>query len=321
MKHPSRRQKKHTKKRYLVRNWRAYDNALQRRGDLTLWFTTAGIAAWRARGPTRPGGQRIYSSTAIETALTVRLVYGLALRQTEGFLRSVCGMLGVNLPIPDHSTLSRRGATLPRLRLRRRDLSGPIHLLIDSTGVRVHPGNTCRPPRNRSWRKLHLGVNATTGEVEAMKLTSHRVHDSQPVNALLRQVRRGLASVAADGAYDSQNVYEAISSHASSRGRAMPRTLIPPRKPALLVATPSIAMRQCNRNIRSIRKRGRRRWHIASGYSQRSLVETAMFRFKHIVGREFRARSWGGQQTEARLGCCILNRMTALGMPDSGMIE
>ena len=101
----------------------------------------------------------------------------------------------------------------------------------------------------------------------------------------------------------------------------MPRTLIPPRKPALLVATPSIAMRQRNRNIRSIRRGGRRRWHTASGCSRRSLVETAMFRFKHIVGREFRARTWAGQQTEALLGCRILNRMTALGMPQSVVVE
>lgn len=227
MRYPSRQQQKHTKKRYKVRNWREYDQALQRRGDLTLWFSEAGIRAWKARASGRPGGQRLYTQTAIEVALTVRMVYGLALRQTEGFLRSVCRMLDLNLPIPDHSTLSRRAVHLDKLRLGTLDLSGPIHLLVDSTGVRVHAGNSGKPPRNRGWRKLHLAVDARTGEVAAVELTGRRVHDSRTVPKLLRQVRRGLASFAADGAYDTEHVYEAVTAHARRLGRAVPRILMP----------------------------------------------------------------------------------------------
>ena len=320
MKYPSRRQKNHTKKPYRVRNWREYDHALQRRGDLTLWFSEEGIAAWKSRGRRRPGGQTIYSRTAIETALTVRLVYGLALRQTEGFLRSVCRMLELDLPIPDHTTLSRRARTMPNLRRRRMDASRPIHLLIDSTGLRVHAGNMGKPPRNRRWRKLHLAVDARTGEVAAVELTGRCVHDSRPVPRLLNRVRAGLVSFSADGAYDTEQVYEAVASHAAARGRAMPRTLIPPRKPAQLSGTSTVAMRERDRNLRSISRLGRRRWHIESGYSRRSLVETAVFRYKHILGRGMRSRSLLGQEAEAVLGCCILNRMTALGMPDGVVI-
>jgi hypothetical protein len=205
-------------KRTLV-HWREYDHALQRRGDLTLWFSEAGTRAWKARTTGRPGGQRVYTRTAIETALTVRLVYGLALRQTEGFLRSVCRMLELDIPVPDHSTLSRRASELGKLRARGLDAGKPIHLLIDSTGLRVHAGNKCRPPRNRGWRKLHLAVDAVTGEVAAAELTGRRVHDSAPVPQLLRQVEAGLVSLSADGAYDRQPVYEAAAAHAASRGR------------------------------------------------------------------------------------------------------
>ena len=320
MKHPTRRQKKHTKKAYRIRNWREYERALQRRGDLTLWLSEDAIRAWRQRGPRRPGGQTVYSRTAIEAALTVRVVYSLGLRQTEGFLRSVCRMLSLSLPIPDHTTLSRRAAKLGRLRMRPRDVSGPIHLLVDSTGVRVHAGNMTVAPRNRSWRKLHLAVDAVTGDIAAAELTGRRVHDSQPVPKLLGKVTEGLASFSADGAYDQQSVYEAVASHAAARGRGVPRILVPPCRPAQLIAVPTNAVRQRNRNLRSIRRGGRRRWHRASAYSRRNLVETAMFRFKHIVGRGLRARSMAGQRAEAVLGCRTLNRMTALGMPDSVLV-
>ncbi|MDA1092462.1 MAG: IS5 family transposase [Acidobacteria bacterium] len=321
MKYPIRRQQKHTQKRYRVRNWREYDRALQRRGDLTLWFSPAAIEGWKARSTGRPGGQRVYTRAAIEAALSVRLVYGLALRQAEGFLRPVCRMLELEIPIPDHSTLSRRAAALGKLRVRALDASGPIHLLIDSTGLRAHAGNSGLPPRNRGWRKLHLAVDAATGDVAAVEITGRRVHDSRPVPQLLKQVDAGLVTLSADGAYDKECVYEAAASHAASPGRTVPQILIPPCRPAQLIATPSAAMRQRNRNLRSIRKRGRRRWHRESGYSRRSLVETAMFRFKHIVGRGLRARSMAGQQAEAVLGCRILNQMTALGMPDSVVVE
>lgn len=188
MSFPNRRQYKHTKKRYRVRNWREYDRSLQGRGDLTLWFSRDAIRAWKASANGRPGGQRVYARTAIETALTVRMIYGLALRQTEGFLRSICRMLELDLPIPDHTTLSRRAMTLGRLRICGLDVSGPIHLLVDSTGLRIHAGNRGPAPRNRGWRKLHIAVDRQTRQVTAVELTPLRYHDSRCVPRLLKQV-------------------------------------------------------------------------------------------------------------------------------------
>lgn len=143
--YPKRSQLKHTRKRYRVRNWPEYEAALRTRGDLTLWFSDDAIQAWEAPASCQPGGQRIYSDLAIETALTVRAVYGLALRQTEGFLKSISKLLGLRIRIPNHSTLSRRSTQLERIRHCSAGAGRPVHILIDSTGVRVHRGINCPP--------------------------------------------------------------------------------------------------------------------------------------------------------------------------------
>jgi hypothetical protein len=162
--HPKRSQYKYAKRSYRSGNWAAYETGLRRRGELTLWLSEEAIAGWRARRRGRPGGQRRYANLAIETALTVSAVYHLPLRQVEGFLRSVVSLLGVALPIPDHTTLSRRGRSLGRLVLGARCGRGPVHLVIDSTGLRVHVGYRYVPPKRRAWRKLHLAVDRNSGE-------------------------------------------------------------------------------------------------------------------------------------------------------------
>ena len=130
-------------------------------------------------------------------------------------------------------------------------------------------------------------------------------------------VDQGLVSFKADAAYDNQDVYEAVADHARERGRPMPQVLIPPRRRSKVTDDPTVAMKQRNRNIRSIERRGRREWHTASGYSQRSLAENVFYRYKAILGGQMRARSLAGQRLEARFGCRILNTTNQLGMPDS----
>ena len=126
--YPKRAQYRYTKKPYRLRNWPAYESALRKRGDLTLWFSAEAMKAWHAPGSGTPGGQRVYSDLAIETALTVRSVYHLGLRQTEGFLRSVSTLLGLEIRIPDHSTLSRRSRALAPVPLCPGGGSGPGHV-------------------------------------------------------------------------------------------------------------------------------------------------------------------------------------------------
>jgi len=242
------------------------------------------------------------------------MVFHLPLRQTEGFLRCLANLLEVDLPIPDHTTLSRRLQKLGEIQFRRLATNRPIHLLIDSTGLRIHVGHLRKPPKNRAWRKLHLAVDANTGEIVASDLTGRRTPDCVQVLALMEQIDDRVASVSADGAYDTKAVYEAA--HDGREGHAV-RVLIPPGRNARLHPRPSAALRERNRNIRSIRELGRREWHRSSGYSKRSMVENTVFRYKTIIGRSMGSRTLDGQRVEVRLACMILNSMTRLGMPDS----
>ena len=265
-----------------------YEAGLRNRGDLTVWLSDTTLDAWRAPASGRPGGQRTYSDLAIEAALTIRLVSHLPLRQTEGFLRSLADLLDVELPIPDHTTLSRRLIKLNNLRLRQLVTDEPIHLLIDSTGLRVHVGHLRRPPKRRVWRKLHLAVDADTVEVLAADLTNRRTADRARVPGLLDQIDDRVASLMADGAYDAGGVYEAA--RKKGDGHRV-RVLIPPIQGAQPSSSRSPGRWERNRNIRSVRKLGRREWYASSGYSRRSLVENAVFRYKSILGRRMRSRS------------------------------
>ena len=157
------------KQKRRLTNWPAYEASLRRRGDLTVWFSEEAIAAWHAEPRTSRGGQPWYSPLAILTALTLRTVFRLALRQTEGLIGSIIRLLGLDLPVPDHTTLSRLAKTLVLPRPRSGTGAEPVHLLVDSTGLKLcgagewlieKPGSRTR----RSWRKLHIGMDAETGE-------------------------------------------------------------------------------------------------------------------------------------------------------------
>src|SRR4051812_13912200 len=179
------------RQRRKVTNWPAYDASLRQRGSLTVWFTEEAIAAWRAEPRTTRGGQPWYSELAILTALTLRAVFRLALRQTEGLIGSIIHLLGLDLAVPDHTTLSRRAETLevPRARAG----TGPLHLLVDSTGLKLCGAGEWLAEKHgtsmrRAWRKLHLGVDAGTGRVEAVELTTSDADDGSQVGPLLDQV-------------------------------------------------------------------------------------------------------------------------------------
>ncbi len=314
MKYPKRSQYKHAKCQYRVRNWSEYEAGLQKRGDLTVWLSDDALDAWQVPAEGKPGGQRTYSDVAIEAALTIRMVFHLPLRQTEGFLRCLADLLKIDLPIPDHTTLSRRLKKLRAIWFRRLPTDRPIHILIDSTGLRIHVGHLREPPKRRAWRKLHLAVDADTGEILASDLTARWTHDCAQVPALLGQIADPIESVSADGAYDTKAVYEAARER--GEGRAV-RVLIPPGRDAQLSSNPSTALRERNRNIRSIRELGQREWHTSSGYSKRSMVENTMYRYKTLIGRSMRSRTFDGQRVEVQLASKVLNTMTRLRMPDS----
>jgi len=320
--YPQRNQLKYTKKQYRVRNWREYEVGLRKRGDLTIWFSEDALHDWHPSVGAKPGGQRRYSDTAIETALTVRAVYGLALRQTEGFLRSVARLLQLDIEIPDHSTLSRRSSTVKAHVRNPGTADGPVHILIDSTGLKAHRGSTAPADRRnrRTWRKLHLVVDATTGEILTSKITTHCTRDSTPVRDLLAPINRRRASVRADGAYDRASVYCAIDNHASDDPTPT-RILIPPGRNAKTSDDAGVKSDQRDENIQHIDRVGRRCWKRESGYTRRSLVETAVSRFKNEFGGTLRSRTMRSQVAEVCIACSILNTMTKLGMPDGHCVS
>jgi Transposase DDE domain len=307
------RRHKIPKARYHVSNWPDYEAALIRRGSLTVWLTEEAVQAWHAPATGERGGQLIYSAIAIETGLALRLVFHQPLRQTEGMLRSLVDLLGVKIAIPDHTTLSRRGGGLMILPTRL-DRDEPLHLLVDSTGLKIYGEGEWLDQKHgigsrRRWRKLHLGVDATTHDIVAAELTPDDVSDVSEVPELLDQIDADIASMTADGAYDSEAVYDAVVEH-----HPQATVIIPPRA----TAVPSqITTTQRDCHLQVIETRGRMNWQRSSGYSRRSLAETAMFRYKSIIGRRLHAGTLRNQRTEAKVGCNVLNRMTALGMPIS----
>ena len=245
----------------------------RQRGSLTVWFTDEAVAAWRAEPRTTRGGQPWYSPLAILTALTLRAVFRLALRQTEGLIGSILRLLGLDLAVPDHTTLSRRAATLEVPRPR--PTGGPLHLLVDSTGLRLTgPGEWLVEKHGtktrRAWRKLHLGVDADTGRIEAVELTTSEVDDGSRVGPLLDQV--------ADAGLAHRRRRLRPRGRVRGGGRAASRggRLVPPRRDAVPSDTAETAPTQRDRHLRCIAERGRLGWQKASGYDRRALAEAAV---------------------------------------------
>src|SRR4051812_45685854 len=295
------------KQRRRVTNWAEYDAALRQRGSLTVWFTEAAIAAWEAEPRTTPGGQPHYSSLAITTALTLKAVFRLALRQTEGLIGSILHLLGLDLSVPDHTTLCRRAETLevPRPRSGSPDTgreAEPVHLLVDSTGLKLCGAGEWLVEKHgtktrRSWRKMHIGVDADTGRIVASELTTHDIDDGSQVGPLLDQVTGAVASVIGDGAYDQEGVYASV-------GERHPEAevIVPPRASAVPSQTAETVPTQRDRHLHLIAEKGRMGWQTASGYNWRARAEAAIGRFKRVIGDGLRSRTDQRQATEMNVG-------------------
>jgi hypothetical protein len=304
------------KQRHRVTNWAEYDAALRQRGSLTVWFSEDAIAAWRAEPRPTPGGQPHYSALAIRTALTLRAVFRLALRQTEGLIRSILRLLGLDLAVPDHSTLSRRAETLEVPRPCSSS-GGPLHLLVDSTGLRLcGPGEWLVEKhgtrRRRAWRKLHIGVDADTGEILAAELTTSDVDDGSQAGPLLDQVTGPLASFIGDGAYDQVGIYDTVAKRDPDAD-----VIVPPRSTAVPSEMAESTPTQRDRHLQSIAEHGRMGWQKRSGYTRRALVESAISRLKRVIGDALRSRTDRRRATEVAIAVHALNRMLELGRPKS----
>jgi hypothetical protein len=316
--------KRHSqKKSYRTCNWHEYNAALVRRGSLTVWLDDAAREGWlnQERSGQR-GASLTYSDAAVTAALLLKVVYQLPLRATQGLLGSVLELLQVALPVPHYSTLCRRQAVL-QVVLSCRTPGEALHLVVDSTGCKVYGEGEWKVrqhgwSKRRTWRKLHVGVDEATGEIVAATLSTNNVSDGEVLPELLDQVPEPLCQVSADVSYDQRKCYQVLQERQDAQGQLL-RVTIPPRQGARIWRHGNSAQERLPRdqNLRHMRKMGRQQWKQQSGYHRRSIVETAVSRYKRLLGEKLRARDLKRQAREAFIGCKALNKMTALGMSQS----
>ncbi|MCZ6717572.1 MAG: IS5 family transposase [Gammaproteobacteria bacterium] len=294
----------------------AYDRALHDQGDITLWISQEATCAWTPPKVGKRGGQPVYSDLAIETAFTLRLLFHQPLRQTEGFLGCVLKLMGWSLPCPDHTTLSRRNATLELSRLDNRGAQGPIDLIVDSTGLEVCGQGEWHAKKHgekhrKSWPKLHISVD-DQGWIIASTVTDDRQQAPSQVPALLAQVDRQIERFIGAGIYDQEPVYAAVAGHSSGA-----KVIIPPRKDAVLSAKAATSPTQRDRHLSEMQRTDQFEWKRTSGYYNQSHAENAVSRYKRTFGGGLRAKRDDAQERAASLGCVLLNRLRELGRPQS----
>jgi hypothetical protein len=286
------------------------------------------MVSWYYEGPPQRGAQYTYSDQAIERALTLRCLLNFPLRQTQGFIHSILVLMGLDdlLVVPNYSTLSRGQARLA-VAIPIQPTQEPMHLVVDSTGLKVYGEGEWKVRKHgwttrRTWRELHLGVNADTQEIVAHQLTPAYADDARQLKPLLAQIKTPVARCYADGAYDRWHAHRLLAYPSAGQPSSI-EAIIPPRDSAQIKKSKRryrhIEAR--NQRVQQMKKIGRKKWKQQSEYHRRSLVETAMARFKRIIGPQLQAREWNRQKVEVQIGCAILNRMTHLGMPQSYKIE
>jgi len=298
------------KVRYKVQNWPEYNKSLKNRYNLTLWVDESATTGLPAQTTGKRGRPFVYSSSTIEVCLVVRSLFRLPLRGVEGLMRSIARL--IHLPVPDYTVLSRRGRRL-KIDLAFKPRDSAIHLVVDSTGLKIYGEGEWKVRihgigKRRTWRKIHIGLDEATGEIVCAEFTKADTVDSDVLPKILRKIGLRVLQVSADGAYDRRKDYKAIA-------RMGARAVIPPRWDAVVCSRGRPSERDVN--IERIRKIGLKRWKVESQYHRRSLTETAFSRLKRIFGGGLRSRLFENQRTEAMIALNLLNRMTALGMPNS----
>ena len=314
--HPSKK-----KNEYRIRNWRRYNQSLQNRGSITFWFTPEVIKKWYSEEPSEgPGRPKFYSDDAIVCALMIRAVFHSKLRQLQGFMESLMEILGLDLDCPHYSVFCRRAKKLSIPIQKPLRPGEKLNIIFDSTGLKVFGEGEWKTRKHgyskrRTWRKLHVGMCADSGQIVIGALSSNALTDAAAMVEMMDHLDEcSLGDVYGDGAYDTIGCRMAI----HDRGG---RQIIPPPVNAQICRKdPPPCLIDRNDAVEKIRgggQEGRKLWKENSGYHKRSLIETLMFRFKTIMGGDLRSRIWRNQVAEALIKLQALNKMTELGMPES----
>lgn len=297
--------------KYKTTNWADYNAALKARGSLTVWLDTD--MQWYAPTTGKRGRQPTFSDAAIQFCLSIKCLFGLALRQRLGMVESLLRLAGVDWKVPDFSTVCRRQKRLS-VKLPYRPSTTALDLLVDSTGIKfLGEGEWKRKKHGaeyrRQWRKVHLGIDARTLEIRAIEITDNGTGDAPMLPELLSQIPADetLSSVSGDGAYDTKACHAAIAQRNA-------QAIIPPRKNAKAWKSTQSGAASRNEALRACQRFGRRIWKRWSGYHRRSLVETKMNCFKRL-GERVMARTFERQVTELHVRVALLNRFSQLGRP------
>lgn len=309
------------KDKYRIRNWNDYNRSLVNRGSITFWFDENAIGKWYSvERISKPGRPDTYSDDAIRCGLMIRAVFRIALRALQGFIESLIQLLGLDIACPHYSVFSRRAKGL-QIPLRKLLKPGEkLNVIFDSTGVKVFGEGEWKVRKHgyskrRTWRKIHVGMCADSGQIVVSAITSNNVSDEEAMIHMMEALDGvPLGDVVGDGAYDTIDCREAI----HDRGG---RQIIPPDKNAKLQRDkPFSCLEERDKAIRRIKElgdEGRSQWKEEIGYHQRSRVETVMSRYKTIFGDRLVSRRESTQATEVAIKLDALNRMTELGTPKS----
>ena len=306
------------KNKYRLTNWSRYNKSLVGRGDITLWIEESSVKSWYYEGPDQQGSQYVYSDKCIETLLGLKSVFRLAYRQLEGFSSSLIKLMGFEVVVPCYTQICRRAKEL-EIDIEVPKSKAPIFVVVDSTGLKVYGEGEWKTRKHgvskrRTWRKLHLGVDEKTGFIHAQVLTENGKGDgdAQQVESMLDQIESPIDKFSGDGAYDTYDIWTLLKEEEIEG-------IIPPQENAVYWVDEYDELLDLDRNkiLEEIEKTSRKEWKQKSNYHRRSLSETAMMRFKIIFGPTLYSKIFEKQKTEAAIKIKCLNKMTALGMPNS----
>ena len=309
------------KDKYRTRNWKEYNRSLVNRGSITFWFEEEALKNWYSIERTgEPGRPDVYSDAAIHCALTIKAIFRVTLRALQGFIQSIFQLLELSLVCPHYSVFSRRGKGLSTPFQKLLKPGEKLNVIFDSTGVKVFGEGEWKVRklgynRRRTWRKIHIGMDADTGQIIVGAMSQGDVKDEIPMLYMM-DVLEGipLGDVIGDGAYDTVDCRDIIYDMGG-------RQVIPPPKSAKVQKKTQIpGLRERDEAIRRIKElgtEGRKQWKQEVGYHRRSRVESCMSRYKRILGDKLSARLEQTQFTEVTIKLNILNRMMELGMPKS----
>lgn len=294
-------------------NWNEYNMGLKQRGSLTIWIPENIEKIWYAEKESRKGKPCIYSDTAIEFVLTIGKIYNQRLRQATGLVESIFQLLQIDLPVPDYTTISRRGDLEVTLNVNK--TKEGIHLTLDSSGMKKYGEGEWKVrkhgyTKHRMWKKIHIGIDSD-GEIRMGLLTENNVTDADGYLAMSSQEGARILSFRGDGAYDRRKIYEHL------ENKKCKEVLVPPQRNAKIWKHGNTKGEKHVRdeNLREIRKTSRKRWKRESGYHRRSVVESTMYRLKTTFTHKIHGRKEENQQTEFRIMCRCMNEMMRLGMP------